>query len=259
MQSQRKARLSKTMLIAAAMLAVCAPEPTAVWAASGPAQNATAVDQAAAGEVRGKVAFEGPKPSVKPIQMKADRACAALHQSAAYEEDGQVNNNGTLPNVFVFIKSGADTHTFTVPKNPVTLDQVGCLYQPHVLGIMVGQKLKVLNSDPTVHNTHVAPADMRAWNQSQLPGAAPFYKIFSKPAIMIPVSCNAHPWMRAYIGVTTNPFYAVTGPEGTYTIKSLPAGEYTLEAWTATFGKQEQKVTVRAKEATTVDFTFREH
>ena len=147
-----------------------------------------------------------------------------------------MNDNGTLPNVFVYVKAGAENYTFAPPADAVTLDQDGCMYKPHVLGIMAGQTLKIVSSDATTHNIHPMPKDNAEWNMSQAPGAAPIEQKFARPEIMVPVKCNQHPWMRAWIGVTSNPFFAVSGSDGTFTIKGLPPGDYTIEAWTATFG-----------------------
>ncbi len=133
------------------------------------------------------------------------------------------------------------------------------MYRPHVLGVMAGQELRIVSSDPTTHNIHPMPKQNREWNQSQPPGAPPLVKKFAHPEVMIPVKCNQHPWMRAYIGVTSNPFFAVTGNDGAFVIRALPPGEYTLEAWTATFGTQERKVTVKPKSSSVVDFKFTSH
>jgi len=210
-----------------------------------------------AGEITGKVVFEGAKPKLQEIYMSRDPECLRENQGrTVYVQDGAVNSNGTLPNVFVFAKSGTGKEHFPVPKTPVVLDQQGCIFVPHVLGIMVGQSLKVLNSDFTTHNVHVVPKNNPLWNESQPPGAAPLYKKFLNPEIMIPAICNEHPWMKAYIGVVDNPFYDVTGTKGTFTIKGVPPGEYTIEAWTATFGTQEKTVRVPAHGSTTLDFTF---
>src|SRR5207244_8879880 len=129
--------------------------------------------------------------------------------------------------------------------------------KPHVLGVQVDQTLQVVSSDATTHNIHPQPKDNREWNESQAPGAAPLDKKFARGEVMIPVKCNQHPWMRAYIGVVKNPLYAVTGSDGSFTIKGVPPGDYTIEAWTATFGTQDQKVTVAPKETKTVDFSFK--
>lgn len=212
----------------------------------------------ATGTISGKILFEGTKPHLPEISMAKDPECVREHNGHPIRpQDGRVNPNNTLPNVFVYVKSGVQKYHFATPKKPVTLDQKGCTYVPHVLGIMVGQPLKVVNSDFTTHNIHVMPKNNPQWNQSQPPGAAPFYKKFMHPEVMIPVHCNVHPWMNAYIGVVSNPFYAVTGKNGTYTLKGVPAGQYTLEAWTATFGKQTKTVTVQAHKTTTLNFTFK--
>jgi hypothetical protein len=220
-------------------------------------QQGTPVDQATAGELSGKITFQGGKPKLAVIHMDQDTVCVQKHSSPVHVEDGEVNDNGTLPNVFVYVKEGADKYSFTPPADPVTLDQNGCMYKPHVFGIVAGQELRVTSSDPTTHNIHPMPKDNREWNESQPPGAAPLDKKFTRREVMIPVKCNQHPWMRAYIGVTKNPLFAVTGSDGTFTIKGIPPGDYTVEAWTATFGSQDQKVTVAPKETKTVDFTFK--
>ena len=190
--------------------------------------------------------------------MDQDPVCVKAHASkTATVEDGAVNANGTLPNAFVYVKAGAEKYTFAAPSEPAILDQKGCMYQPHVLGVLVGQDVHIVSSDPTTHNIHPMPKDNREWNESQAPGAPPIDKTFAREEIMIPVKCNQHNWMRAYIGVMKNPFFAVSGSDGTFTIKGLPPGDYTIGAWTATFGQQEQKVTVGPKETKTIDFAFK--
>jgi len=221
-----------------------------------PAQGAAPRPAAGTGGVTGKVSFQGTKPKLPQISMAQDRVCASEQKSTVYPEDGRVNSNGTLPNVFIYVKQGLGDATFKTPSTPVTLDQQRCEYQPHVLGIMVGQPLQVLSQDPTTHNIHIMAKNNRSWNVSQQPGSPAFIRRFLHPEIMIPVKCNQHPWMKAYIGVTTNPFYAVTGKDGTFILKGLPSGHYTLEAWTATFGTQESEVTVEADKTATVNFTF---
>lgn len=218
--------------------------------------SAYAQNQAAGGKISGTVRFEGTAPKPSPLSMSQDRNCEAAHPSPAYSQDGEVNANGTLPNVFIFIKQGLHENHPAPPAVPVTLDQLGCTFSPHVLGVMVGQPLRVLNSDPTTHNVQTITSENRFHNQSQQPGGSPIIWRFDHPEIMIKLKCNVHPWMTAYLGVVDNPFYAVTGPSGTFAINGLPPGHYTLEAWTATLGKQEQEVTVPHNGAVTVDFTF---
>jgi hypothetical protein len=130
------------------------------------------------------------------------------------------------------------------------------MYEPHVLGVMAGQVLRITSGDLTTHNIHPMCKVNRDWNQSQPPGAPSLVHKFARPEVMIPVRCNQHPWMSAYVGVTSNPFYTVSGSDGTFAIKGVPPGEYSLTTWTATFGTQEQKVTVRAGETVHANFTF---
>lgn len=211
------------------------------------------------GGIQGSVQFAGVKPHLPQISMQQDPVCASEQNSPVYPQDGQVNANGTLPNAFVYVKEGPVQRNYAAPSTPVILNQVRCEYVPHVLGIMVGQPLKVLTSDPTTHNIHVMPKDNRSWNITQEPGSQPITERFTHPEIMIPVKCNQHPWMKAYIGVTTNPFYAVTGKMGTYAIQNVPAGHYTLEAWTAIFGTEDEQVTVEPDKTVTINFRFTSH
>ena len=205
----------------------------------------------------GTVRFQGKAPALRPILMDKDPVCANQQTGTVLPEDGRVNANGTLPNAFVYISKAAANLSTAAPSNSVTLTQKGCTFVPHVLGIMVGQPLQVVTEDPTTHNIHVnATKGNRDWNVTQQPGTPSVTTRFSQPAIMVPVRCNIHPWMEAYIGVVSNPYYAVTDDTGSFLIKNVPPGDYTLSVWTATFGTQEHSVTVRGGESASVDFTF---
>ena len=219
----------------------------------------TARSQSAAasgGEIAGRIHFKGEKPKLQALDMRKDPVCISEHEGTVYAQDGAVNDNDTLPNAFVYIKSSTGKLQEAPPRNSVDLTQQGCLYEPHVLGIMVGQPLQVLTLDPTTHNIQVVGDANRDWNVTQQPGSPSVIRRFARPEVMIPVHCNEHPWMKAYIGVVNNPFYAVTRSDGGYALKGVPPGEYTIEVWTATFGTQEQKVTVREGETANQDFTF---
>lgn len=222
-------------------------------------QQATPIDPATLAEVHGKVSFAGAKPQLHQILMDADPACSAGSTGPVYAPDDEVNSDGTLPNAFVYVKSGLEKFVFATPTDPATLDQKGCMYHPHVLGLMVGQPLRILNSDATNHNIHPMPHDNKEWNLSQGPNAPPLEQKFWHPEVMIQVKCNQHPWMRAYVGVMKNPFFFVTGTDGSFTLKGLPPGDYTLEAWTAIGGGQTQDLTVTlgANESKSLDFTFK--
>jgi len=168
-----------------------------------------------------------------------------------------VVDGSNLSNVFVYVKEGLGSRTFDVPKDPITIDQSGCKYHPHVLGVMSGQTLKIVNSDPTTHNIHPTPKDNREWNESQPPQSAALEKTFAREEIMLPVKCNQHPWMKMYVNVVKSPFYAVTGPDGKFEIKGLPPGDYTLAFVQEKLGVQEQKVTLAAKDSKVVNASFK--
>ncbi len=208
--------------------------------------------------ISGKITFEGTAPKMKKINTDADPKCAEMHaDSPLVSEDVVVNPNGTLKNVFVYVKSGLEGKTFEPPKTPVTIDQAGCHYVPHVFGMMAKQPLEIINSDDTLHNIHAMPTKSKEFNVGEPNKGMKTMKTFANPEVMVHFKCDVHPWMSAYVGVLDNPFYAVSGDDGTFSIKNLPAGEYTIEAWHEKYGTQEQKVKVGDGESKTADFTFK--
>jgi len=220
-------------------------------AAAAPA--ATPIDPATVASVSGTVKLDGAAPKAAKIDMSQDAACKGANTAETVVADG-----GNLANVFVYVKEGLGDRTFDVPKDAVTIDQQGCKYHPHVLGVMTGQNIDIKNDDPTTHNIHPTPASNREWNESQPPQAAPIEKNFAREEIMLPVKCNQHPWMRMYINVVKSPFYAVTGPDGKYEIKGLPPGDYTLAFVHEKLGEQTQKITLAAKDSKTADQSFKQ-
>ena len=144
-----------------------------------------------------------------------------------------------------------------MPTTPVVIDQKGCWFHPRVMGIQVGQTLQVTNSDPVTHNIHPLAQINREWNHSQGQGDAPLARRFLKPEVMIRVKCNIHSWMHAYIGVVEHPYFAVTGPDGSFAIQNIPPGDYVVEAWQETLGTQEQKITVTPSGKIETNFTFK--
>src|ERR1700758_1953935 len=217
-----------------------------------PAPAATPIDPATVATVNGTVKFDGTAPKPAKIDMSQDPGCKGANQAETLVVD-----NGDVANVFVYVKDGLGNRTFDVPKDPVVLNQKGCQYHPHVLGVMTGQTVQINNDDPTTHNIHPTPKDNREWNESQPPQPPPIEKNFAREEIMLPVKCNQHPWMKMYINVVKSPFYAVTGPDGKYEIKGLPPGDYTLAFVHEKLGEQDQKVTVGPKEDKTVDQSFK--
>ena len=205
------------------------------------------------GNITGIITFNGEVPAPRKIDKSQDSDCEKLGDS--FVEDVVVNN-GKLQNVFVYVKSGLPNASFEIPATEVVLDQKGCKYVPRVLGVQTGQALKLSNSDPTDHNIHPTPKINSDWNQSQLAGQSPITRKFSRPEIMIPVKCNRHPWMIAWIGVLAHPFFAVSGSDGSFNIKGLPPGEYEIEAIHEKFGARNLKIKVNERADSRADFAF---
>jgi plastocyanin len=244
-------------LVAVAILllaAACSTEKQA--ASSGPPPNAKVVDESKAGSVSGRVTIEGPVPANPPIKMSADPYCMRENPNGATFENFVVDNGG-LENVFVYVKDGIGSYYFEVPTTPVKLDQKGCHYSPHVLGVRAGQPLAITNSDDTLHNVHTLPHANQEWNKSQPLKNMADKKVFTAREVMVPFKCDVHSWMQAYVGVMDHPYFAVTHDGGKFELKHLPAGTYTVEAWHEKLGTQTQSVTIGERESKDVTFTFK--
>jgi plastocyanin len=179
-----------------------------------------------------------------------------MHSTPVQSEEVVVNSNNTLANTFVWLKEGVPAGRWTPPSDAVLLDQQGCLFKPHVIGVVMGQPVEFRNSDETNHNIHPMPQKNQEFNESEPPKGEGKKKTFDKEEVMIPIKCNIHPWMRAYVGVVRHPFFATTRDDGSFTLKGLPPGKYTVEAWHEKYGTKDIEVTVAAKDNKTVDFTF---
>jgi hypothetical protein len=213
-----------------------APAPT-----PAPAEPAAAPAPATGGgSVSGLVTYSNGDPDTA-INMDADPVCSGLHEGEVTTQQVAITD-GNLANVFVYLKDVSGSHP--APADPVVLDQQGCTYHPHVSGIQVGQKLIIRNSDPTLHNVHALPTANTEFNQGQ-----PF-------EVMVRFKCDVHPWMSAWMGVMSHPFYAVSAEDGSFSIENVPAGEYTLEAWHETLGTKSQAVTVAEDGDVAVSFDF---
>lgn len=229
-----------------------APASTAPAATSAPA-----VDTASAGSVSGTVKLDGAAPKPHRINMAADAYCNSQHAGGATDQEVVVDGSGDLANVVVYVKEGVANQNYNAPKEGATLDQKGCMYTPHVVALMAGQELVVINSDKTTHNIHPTPKVNRDWNKSQSAGQSNIVESFPREEVSIPVKCNIHPWMKSYIAVFKHPYFGVTSENGKFDIKNLPPGTYTLEAWHEKYGTSDQTVTIGAKEAKNVSFTFK--
>ncbi|HTF56626.1 MAG TPA: carboxypeptidase regulatory-like domain-containing protein, partial [Planctomycetota bacterium] len=165
---------------------------------------------------------------------------------------------GTLADVFIQVKIGLANRRFPSPSEPVVLDQVKCVYVPHVVGLMTNQPLIVRNSDDHLHNVHSFPQRNSPFNIGQSTKGLESNLRFAVPETGIPVQCDLHPWMSAWIHVSDRPFFAVTGLNGRYSIPGLPPGDYEIVAWHERFPKAPRvaKVKVASGEAATVDFSF---
>ena len=265
---QTKVWLVLTIVLSLLALAsACSKAPDNTGGEPTPSTGGTAYTPTGKeGTVTGAVAFTGTPPAPKKIDTSADPACGSKNPNLATEDN--VVTNGKLANVFVYIKDGTTADgkkitelTFKAASGSATLDQNGCHYRPHVLGVMVNQDISITNSDPTTHNIHFTPKSNPDWNQSQPNGAAPLTHKLSRAEVLVPVKCNQHPWMKAYIGVMKHPFFAVSAEDGTYTIKGVPPGTYTVVAWHeggATGSEKTMSVTVPASGSATADFSFGE-
>jgi plastocyanin len=220
------------------------PAPTAV------------VDPSTAGSITGTVTLDGTPPANPAVIMTNAPECAKLHSAPVFYPQVVTGDQGALADVIVYIKSGVGNYRFDVPSPAVTLDQTGCMYEPHVLGVMAGQKFDVKNTDPVEHNVHPAPRVNRAWNKSQPIGSGMIETSFNHPELAIRVLCNLHPWMRAYVFVFSHPYFDVTSKTGTFELKNLPPGNYIIEAWQEKYGTQDQSVTLRPRETKSISFTF---
>src|SRR5687767_12787478 len=245
---------SLTLVALSVLAASCgggAPESSAP-----PAPTVSPVNAETAGNIAGKITFEGTPPKPGILRMDADPNCVQAGAGAT-DESVVVGDAGALQNVFVYVKDGLGDLRFPIPSAPAVLDQKGCHYVPHVLGVQVGQNLDIVNSDPTLHNVHAVPKANQEFNMGQpLPGIK-FTRQFSTREVMVPFKCDVHPWMQAYVGVVDHPYFAVTGADGSFSLKGLPPGTYTIEAWHEQLGTQTQSVTIGEKESKDIALTFK--
>jgi plastocyanin len=214
------------------------------------------VDMATAGDVNGAVTLDGMAPKNEPIKMNADPVCVKENKDPQFQETYEATD-GKLANVFVYVKDGLGNYVYDPPTTPASIDQKSCRYHPHVFGVRVGQPIEIINSDPTLHNIHALPKSNAEFNTGQPIQGMKTTHTFTAKEVMVPFKCDVHGWMNAYVGVLDHPYFAVTDKDGKFSLKSLPPGTYTIEAWQEKLGTQEQKVTLGAKETKEVNFTFK--
>ena len=215
------------------------------------------VDAATAGNVAGMVTFTGTAPMMAEINMGSEASCASKHSTPPTEEGFVGGADGGLANVFVYVKEGLESLSFPTPTSAVVLNQDGCMYSPHVLGAQAGQDITLRNSDGILHNINASPTENRPFNVSQ-PVNMDTNRTFPVAEVMIPVRCDVHGWMTAYVGIVDHPYFAVSGSDGSVSLDGLPPGDYVIEAWHEQLGTMTSNVTVTTGGTAEISFEFTE-
>jgi hypothetical protein len=211
------------------------------------------IDAATTATITGKVTLDGTPPPAKPIDMSAEPNCTKTAVSPQLAADA----SGNLANVVVFVKDfPADYIVPAPPASAASLVQRGCMYDPQVVALRSGQQLEISNADQTTHNLLALPELNPKFNRSETPGAAPIDVAFATPELAIPLRCNVHPWMKSYVFVFRHPYFAVTAADGSFEIKNLPPGTYSIQAWQELYGTREAQVTVGPKDSKPLNFRF---
>jgi len=210
------------------------------------------------GSIEGTITYNGPLPHSKLIHMDADPICYAVNKGNVQSQSILVGDNNTLGNVFVYIKSGLAKANYLPPKEAVVINQSGCNYSPHVIGVMAGQNVKFLNPDGTLHNVHAMCKINPEFNASMPDFRKEMQVSFDKQEFMFPIRCDVHPWMQAWMAVMPQPFFAVTAIDGKFEIKNVPPGTYEIEAWHEKLKSKTATVTVTDGAVQKIDFTFSE-
>jgi plastocyanin len=226
----------------------------ALTAVIGSSMMIFAKPPAGGGSITGKVTYTGTPAKMKPIDMSKEPSCAKQHATPVMTQNVTTGAGNSLQWVVVYISAGDQGSA--APSQAVRYDQKGCEYLPQVLPMQVSQQLQIYNDDQTSHNIHPLAKVNPEWNKSQPAGSPPIDTKYDK-AEFIPVKCNIHPWMHGYFVVLNTSHYAVTGEDGSFDLKGLPPGKYTVTAWQEQYGTQTQDVTITGSESKSVNFVFK--
>ncbi len=214
------------------------------------------VPQVYAGAVTGTITYEGAVPKFREVKMDGDPVCLSKHKEKVFPQSLVLGKDNALANVFVYVKNGIFDKKFPPPEEPVVITQEGCMYDPHVLGIMVGQKLKILNPDGTLHNVHALAKVNSEFNLAMPKFRRETTKVFGKPEFMFPLKCDVHPWMSAWVSVMDHPYFAVTEEDGRFHIDGLTPGKFEIEAWHEKLGTKSGSVIIRSVGTSEINFSF---
>jgi plastocyanin len=239
-----------SLSLAAAACDSAPPPPPA------PPAAAKHVDPATAGSLSGRVTFTGTPPTPDVVRISADPVCIQALGGSTKSDAILIGDDGAVQNAFVYIKDTLSDYAFDVPTAAVTLDQKGCRYSPRIFGVRVGQAVDIVNSDATLHNVHALPMVNSEFNKGEPTQGSHMMQVFTAPEVMIRIKCDVHGWMTAYAGVMAHPFFAVTGPDGSFSMTGVPPGEYELAVWHEKLGTTSQTVKIGASQAQTANFTL---
>lgn len=244
------------MVLALAVLALAPACERDRTSAPGPRGTPTVLDPATLGTIAGTVRATGPRPAGRRVPVTGDPTCAARHPDGVVVDAAAVDAAGGLGDAFVWIRAGLGERVFAVPTVPVVIDQRDCRFVPDVAGVRAGQTIEFRNDDPTLHNVHGVPTRSQAWNFGLGATGASRTLVLDEPETMVPVSCNVHSWMQAWIGVLDHPYFTVTAADGSFRLADVPAGAYTIAVWHPVLGQRETQVTVTAGETAPLELVY---
>jgi len=221
-----------------------------------PVREPTPLDLTTVGTITGVVNFEGTAPAQTELQVGSSAECAALYDGPVLAGDVLVAD-GKVQNAIVYLSQGLGDRVFAVPETPVVIDQRDCLFVPRVAAAQVDQPVRFLNGDMLAHNVHGVPNEARSWNFMLAVKGASREATIEREEPAIEITCDVHPWMKAYLGVFDHPYFAVTGADGRFSLPQVPPGDYTVTVWHERLGSSDAQATLAPNGAQDVTFFFR--